>query len=1694
TAIPPRGGDCSITPPSGISLETNFSLSCSNWENDNTPLSYQFQYRLENGLYNVLYRGANNNITTSWIPPGISTDNFTVKVIATVTYNCGISASPVSLKVQIKPSPNVTPEFIANLREKFIKIKNLREAALIANALIRSVSHETSMDLQEKYKVMNDILDKISPLETKTVFDLLQKSSVIGSALQVGEKVPHQFLNFSLSAISSMTSRLWSLAQKQDVADIPLTKQSAENLASCLNSVLKAAAVIASENFKSSFQQLGKLLVKISMKALEKVADSVLALTVPDERTISFTAGQLSMTLGRYSLHRLSGLKIKAGKGQFILPSKSQKLLSGVNKTSFVNVQMLSFSFNPYTWDATKERVSSDVVTLLLKNNNSELIKVSNLTEDIVIVTPLKLQKISASEKSWYFTKNDDLRFHEINVKYENTLLMLEIKPQDPTVHLFVYMRFSQRPTTQNYDFNASISYDKKCVWMISAHNKSEGQTVCSLNPHTPIQVLAERPGKYFLGLKNYNATVNLSHKREKRSCLGGRRRKRSCVEVKDPPPTPPQSENVPVMPVYDSTTDQNYTLKVTLGSCVYWSENFDTWISSGCRVLAELNGFLNCSCSHLTSFGGSLLVEPNPIDFDKVLVEFQQLSETGNIAVIVAIAVVLLCYMTVLVIVRKFDKEDAKNRELPIQLPSSSSSTYEYVIVVTTGAWKNSSTTAHVALEIYGSEGKSGILQLSQEEPGAVQTLFSRGNSDVFVLYVNKSLGSIQELQIGHDNFGDDPSWYLEEIVIRDVQSKQSWKFMANQWFALERGDGRIERIIDKNSNHLDFGDEVARRWRRGLAEWHIWISVAAKLRKSHFTRVQRLSCCLSVLLTSMFANAMFYKLEGKYEQPIQVGPLKMSWRQVVTGIESALLVTPINIVIVFLFQKGAEKSAKNNDHCLKGTLICGVAWCLLCFSCTVSAAFSISYSLIWEKSVSEQWLSSMFISFAQDVTIKEPVKVFFTALTFAAILKIKAKRSKVHACEGPQQVKTGYYKKHFWALKLSEVEEMRRRQVKKQNLARYFTELGLYLVFAFLLMAVCYGNRNDHRYFMTKSIRDGLPNFDKVTNNTMYWNWLQRVFIPGVFSCRWYNGRNEEQTIYIGNKHSLLVGMARVRQLRVKATQCKVLNYMETSFQECFKGYSTENEDKTAYSKPGWRPVDNASRNDELLLLCPQPWRYQHAKKTDTTPRWGQFSFYDGGGFVADLGYESHTGFSIITSLQNNGWLDRKTRVVLAEFSTFNPSVNILGVATYFYEVDASGLIAASMQTRVLSLDSTGTPSHQFYFICLFLYIVFVLLYFVREIFRLYNHRFRYFKLMWNWIEIFQIVFSLIAVVMYIIRQSKVMSTMGKLHRNIYQNLSFQEAITCQEVENVVLGILSFIVTTKLLRIIRFNNYVVLFSKTLKTSARSLSSFSIVLSIFFVAFLHFGVLMFGSVTERYSSVLKGAYFQLELTLGRVKARPINELAQANTIYAKIFAFLILFTLTILCMNFFIGIINDALLDAKNNVSESELYELIVENRCSSSKERTKFFDAISNTLKQSRTSKTLAEVKDKELGNVGLDPKNSSNLNFDLTSQTVVAWGKKRSRETIDKQQCSKGRQALFDKISNMLRSLKSESNDDCSKRVEKKKVRFLEDVVESSLCKLRRRQHDLLQRLESIVSGFTTEDEEFDYLLKTAEAHNH
>ncbi|KAL9976396.1 hypothetical protein ACROYT_G013694 [Oculina patagonica] len=1624
----------------------------------------------------------------SWLPPGNRSDNFTVKFVATVTDKYGASAPAVNLSVQVKPSlllrPGKITKFLRandSLFNKLIKDGDLSKAAQIENTILQAVSRDTAMDSEQKSRIQDFIIKSIISLQVKSIPDLLQISSVIGSGLRETETVSSTSLASSLSAINNMTSLLWRTAQLKDVADIPLIIQSAENLGSCLNSLLKAGAVIASGDLGSGLQEQGKTLVTTSMKIISLVGDALLALSVPDEKVISIGIKELTITLGRHSPDKLVGMKIEGGNGRFVLPTDERALnLSRITGSSFIDTQMLSIPFNPYTWDSTKQRVNSDVLALDLKDERRNVIKLANLSNGVTVITPLKPRTIS-SENPQYFANNDNLRFHKIDVENDNTFIIVEITPGEASTHLIVYMRYGQRPTTKEHDLNATVSSNGRCVWTLTARGKKDGKTECSFNQSLPIKTLAKRPGKYFLGVQSYEKILNNSHKRKKRSCFGNRREKRSCVEVKDPPPTPAQSKNVTVVPVYDSKTDQNYTLRVALGSCVYWSEEREMWITDGCQVLsATLNGFINCSCNHLTSFGGDLSVKPNPIDFDKVLVQFKNIEENGNVAVIVTVAVVLVCYFTVLVIARKADKVDARYNVLPVQLTSTANSLHEYEIVITTGVWTNSGTTAKVAIEIYGAENSTGIIQLTSEEPGVDKFLFSRGNTDVFVFYVHNRLGAIQGVRIGHDNSGESPSWFLEEIVIVDKAVDQSWAFASSQWLALEREDGRIERMIEQVPNQLHFSHEVVKRWWKGLTEMHIWISVVAKARRNRFTRVQRASCCLSVLLTAMLANAMFYKLVSKSEQGIQLGPLKFSSRQVMIGIKSMLIIAPINILITFLFQKGSGKSTIESRCCSKVKWLTYLAWFFFVCSCTLSVTFTIFYSLTWGKSISEQWLSSMFISFTQDVIIMEPFKVFFIALMLAVILKWKTSRHKEN--ESIDEGEHSFSQHRLWTLKLTEVEEMRKRQARKQNLSRFFVELVFYVIFVFLLMVVCYGNRNDHRYLMTKSIRDGLPHFHKAVNNTKYWSWLNDVFVPSVFAGRWYNGQQENQTMYIGNKRSVLVGMARARQLRVKPTSCNIMADITKISPVCYEGYSEANEERRAFSKPGWKPIKNVTSRDELLLACPKPWRYQSAGESHTGTKWGQFSLYPGGGYIADLGYNTATAVSVIKNLQKYDWLDRQTRAVVVEFSTFNPSVNVLGIGTYFFEVEASGYRAPFTKTEVISLYSTETASRPLYLICALLFVVFVLLYLGRECYKLWEQRSRYFKSFWNWLEIFQMVLSITAIAMHIVQSDRITLVIRKLQQNVYANINFREADIWCEAENAVLGILTFTVTVKLLRLIRFNKQVALFAKTVKISARHLSSFVVVFLILFVAFLHFGIMTFGTGSEQYSSVLRGTFFQLELTLGRVRARPINELAAINKTLGRIFCVTILAIITILLINFFIVILNDALVEAKDAAKENELFDLVDECKWKSTRERKAFFDAISNSLRRvniNENSKTDATTPE---GN----SRNSSTINFDLISQAIRASREQMIQGSANEKPRNQRRKCSFDKVSNIIGGLKDVNSEDRHNNKKKgKKVRFKEHVTNSQLGRLQKTKRVLFQRLDNIVQGHAEEEKTFHFL---------
>ena len=422
--------------------------------------------------------------------------------------------------------------------------------------------------------------------------------------------------------------------------------------------------------------------------------------------------------------------------------------------------------------------------------------------------------------------------------------------------------------------------------------------------------------------------------------------------------------------------------------------------------------------------------------------------------------------------------------------------------MVICTGVWKHSGTTANATISIKGEIIEHKLVPLRSK--GDPSEIFSRGSVNGFVLITNESFGTLKEITLEHDNSGDNPSWFVETVVIRDRQTEERWVFPINRWLALEKDDGQIEVTVD-NKSATSFSAQVRSRFGRKIADGHLWMSVFGKACSSTFTRVQRASCCLSVLFSAMIANAMFYNSGGESDGAIQIGPFKFSWKQIVVGVQSGLIVAPVNILIVLLFKSSRQRMKKGDKYkdidqaqelvdeisetgCTLPHFCIYIGW-LLCFATTLTAAtFTLFYSLMWGKEVAEQWLASILISNGQDIFVVQPTKVMLAVVVISLLFSRNNKSKRGEYEEESEEGDTSEDDIDFLCddpkerFKQNLLEKMRMRSKKEAQLTNIVKDIVLHLTFVFLLAIVCYGNKNRNRFLMTTAMRNSFTKFDKV------------------------------------------------------------------------------------------------------------------------------------------------------------------------------------------------------------------------------------------------------------------------------------------------------------------------------------------------------------------------------------------------------------------------------------------------------------------------------------------------------------------------------------------------------------------------------------------------------------------------------------
>ncbi|XP_031192748.1 polycystic kidney disease protein 1-like 2 [Mastomys coucha] len=365
-----------------------------------------------------------------------------------------------------------------------------------------------------------------------------------------------------------------------------------------------------------------------------------------------------------------------------------------------------------------------------------------------------------------------------------------------------------------------------------------------------------------------------------------------------------------------ESASGRNLTVGITtfLTHCVFWDETQETWDNSGCQVGPRTTtSQTHCLCNHLTFFGSTFLVMPNAVDVHQTAELFATFED--NPVVVTTVGCLCVVYVLVVIWARRKDIQDQAKVKVIVLEDNDPFAQYHYLVTVYTGHRRGAATSSKVTLTLYGSDGESEPHHLS--DPDAA--VFERGGVDVFLLSTLFPLGELRSLRLWHDNSGDRPSWYVSRVLVYDSVVDRKWYFLCNSWLSVDVGDCVLDKVfpVATEQDRKQFSHLFFTKTSTGFQDGHIWYSVFCSSTRSRFTRVQRASCCFSMLLCTMLTSIMFWGVpKDPAEQKMDLGKIEFTWQEVMIGLESSVLMFPINLLIVQIFRNTRPRLPMQKDR----------------------------------------------------------------------------------------------------------------------------------------------------------------------------------------------------------------------------------------------------------------------------------------------------------------------------------------------------------------------------------------------------------------------------------------------------------------------------------------------------------------------------------------------------------------------------------------------------------------------------------------------------------------------------------------------------------------------------------------------------------------------------------------------------------
>ncbi|XP_063998939.1 polycystin family receptor for egg jelly [Pogoniulus pusillus] len=893
---PPRAGKCTINPRWGTALQTKFVVECSGFSDRHLPLTYKVIVASdvprttkitsveENTFGTILYFGYLPKTPPSFLPVGVISQNYNVTLYVQVRDSLG-AFTQVNLHVRVQ-NPIGSRPLADAFRELMASVSSLNEQmtsylqtgdyfsagylTYLSASLLNYIKDAPNLHLP-KAQFRENLIKTALNISVDSTMEVNQVVASICQATEEVDEVTRRSQDFAIRKLAEATEVLRIRRHESHWSEEAEIQSS--GILSCLSNVLRAALL--------QHRSVNVNGVKQVVSITENLTEIVFHGKVPGEIDTFMETKKWNIILKKDEAWNItSAYSARDHCRNCFYPLLKKGNYSGLSPDAVISTALFEFEDNPFPWLSYTSEITTMVMGFKMAETkaNGHLIGIMPEKAEILIarkgkqsstfqlaIGPGKTQAHTTGGFSLEVNRNTTTIYLQIMTNLQVTFKVLVFTGTNVThaQPIALFEAFHDKPTVANKTDTASTGCHIKAPY-----------TICL--PESLLRATAQGSSR-----EAHNISIVLQ--------------------------TPY---------VVSSKTKSLVSIHIFGDQCLFLDNVQSLWRQDTCRLGPLTNwqrvhcicnlkhrhrsgvarSVLNISTSSIKFLAAKVIVAPNMIDLGKALIA----DIHNNPVTLLTVLFIFAIYSLLAIWAIRKDRADRANKGKVIVLPDNDPfDKVRYLVTLYTGSRCGAGTTADVFLQLFGLKGKSAVHCLQHPYFPSLR----QGGIDCFLLTTKEDLGDIHMLKTWHNNKGSSPGWFLSRAEVENTSTRKTWFFVCRKWFSLDKGDQLLERSFSVTNPKapLHRTDYFLINLVRSLTEGHLWLSVFARVPTGTFSRLQRLSSCLAILVLNLFVNIMFFNAYKIEESSVHLNFI----RSIIVGIECALITLPVEILIIALFKR---------------------------------------------------------------------------------------------------------------------------------------------------------------------------------------------------------------------------------------------------------------------------------------------------------------------------------------------------------------------------------------------------------------------------------------------------------------------------------------------------------------------------------------------------------------------------------------------------------------------------------------------------------------------------------------------------------------------------------------------------------------------------------------------------------------------